>query len=114
MKINEEEAMHLRNNGLLRGSSFNEMVRYLTENYNLKACCITFGERGAIGGNENDIVKVGGIRAKTGGDTVGCGDAFSAIWLANLLKGKTMEESLSKANEIGSRVASEKGAITEI
>ncbi|MFH1311207.1 MAG: PfkB family carbohydrate kinase [Nanoarchaeota archaeon] len=114
LKLNEEEVIILRNNKLIAGSTFKEMAYSLVDNYNLTGCCITLGSKGVIGGDKNQIIKVDGICAKDGGDSIGCGDAFSATWLACLLKGMGMKESFYKANKIGSRVASERGAIIEI
>lgn len=114
LKLNSEEAKKLKDSNIIGGTNEESIINKLIEKYRLKACVITLGERGAVGGNKDGIFRVGGIRAKSMGDTVGCGDAFAATWLACLLKGKTMGDALYEANKIASRVASERGAIVEV
>lgn len=114
LKLNEEEAELLRRKGLIKGSNLEERAKYLIKNYGITNCCITLGEKGVIGGDKNNILKIKGIPAKEKGDSVGAGDAFAATWLINLLKKKTMKEALCVANEVGSKVASQRGAIIKI
>ncbi len=114
LKLNEEEAYFLKKMGLLQGTYEEEMVDFLIRMYKLNSCCITLGQNGVVGGNKEGIFRVGGIPIGKLGDSVGCGDAFSATWLACLLKRIPIKESLEKANEIAAKVASKRGAIVEI
>ena len=43
--------------------------------------------------------------------TVGAGDSYSATFLAEYFKGKTIEECMKSANEVSARIVSQKGAI---
>jgi fructokinase len=113
LKLNDDEARALVEMGLAKGTELKEILRFLIKTYQLKACCITLGSQGAVGGDEKQIIKVPGILAKEGGDSVGAGDSFAATWIASLLQGKTLKESVEKANEVGSKVASKKGAIVD-
>ena len=114
LKINEEEARTLMAYEIVKVGGEEDIVESLIKKYGLNACVITLGERGAVSGDKNGIFRVKGISAKSGGDSVGSGDAFAAFWLANLLNGISMKESLNRANEIASQVASERGAIIEL
>jgi len=114
LKLNEIEAMTLKKEGFAKGKDEEEILKYLLENYNLSACCITLGDKGVIGGNTKEIIRVKGILSGLEGDNVGCGDAFTGTWIASLLKGKSMIESMTSANKIASKVASQRGAIISL
>jgi fructokinase len=114
VKMNHTEADILKGMGLLTAGSYESMAEELALRPNVRACCITLGPKGAIGADcKSGAVRVRGIPAKRGGDSVGTGDAFGAFWLHSLLKGRGMEESLAEANRIGAAVASVKGALLE-
>lgn len=114
VKLNDAEMRIVRAMGLVEGNRMEKAAEALVEHYQLKACCITLGPRGAVGADSSGAARVKGIPAKKGGDSVGAGDAFTAIWLAHLLKGASLKTALLEANRTGSIVASHKGALVDL
>ncbi|MDP3986953.1 MAG: PfkB family carbohydrate kinase [Nanoarchaeota archaeon] len=111
LKINENEAVLLRRKGLTRGRTYRDILSNLIGDYGLRGGCITLGKEGAVGGDRESMIRVQGIPVESIGDTVGCGDAFAATWFSSLLKGYSQEDSIRKANEVASKVASRRGSI---
>ncbi len=113
LKMNHYEAGVLKQLGLINGWRIEALAQDLLRRYPLKACCITLGKQGAVAADMHSTVRVAGIPARPGGDAVGAGDAFGAFFLAGLLKGWPLLQAVQKANQIGSRVASCRGAIAD-
>jgi fructokinase len=113
LKMNEREARLLRQMGLAEGRRMEATIEFMLEKYKMDYCCITLGAKGAVAGDKNRTFRVSGINAEPGGDSVGAGDAFSAFWLAGLLRGEDLCDATRKANRIGSIIASHSGAIVE-
>jgi fructokinase len=114
LKLNNREARLLKDMGLAQGKSMEQVAEYLVNHYSLKACCLTLGERGAVAADQNESLRVKAVPAEPGGDSVGAGDAFGAFWLAELLKGSSLRSATEKAAAVGSRVASQRGAVVEV
>ena len=114
VKMNEKEARLLQKMGYLKATTFEGMARELIGLHSIEACCITLGRRGAVGAHRaSGVVKVKGIPAKSGGDSVGAGDGFAAFWIHSLLSGCSMQVTMDKSNTIGCSIASSKGAILD-
>ncbi len=115
LKMNLHEAKLLKEMGFISAKTAEGMAEELIYQGSIKACCITLGEKGAIGADRiSGAVRVKGMPAKKGGDSVGAGDSFAGFFIHGVLSGLKMEECLFRANQIGALVASHKGAIIEL
>jgi fructokinase len=112
LKLNEAELSQIA-----EGTDLESQARQLKADYGLEGIVVTCGSRGAfaIGADEVQIqvrpeqaqeVKVE-VR-----DTVGAGDAFTAVLLLGLLRSWSLEESLIKAQQFASAVVGIQGAVS--
>lgn len=81
----------------------------LRAHYGLEALCITLGARGAL------LIDADGLHRQPSFhvpviDTIGCGDAFLAAWLAAAWRGANARDALLKACAAGALVATQAGA----
>lgn len=75
---------------------------------------LTRGARGALLAKEDERVETDGVPAAPGGDSVGCGDAFTAVLTLGLLAGTPLERLGAQACSYASFVASQVGAMPEV
>ena len=89
-------------------------VSQLIKRFDLQAVVITLGERGYAYMDSNGQVLASQQAPKPALmiDTVGCGDAFSAIFLAGKLFGWPIQQSLDRAQTFASAVCGIKGAVS--
>lgn len=80
--------------------------------YPVAAVCITRGAQGAAVYQDGVLHEVPGLPV-TVADTVGAGDAFSAGFLFAYLKGRDVKTAAGFANQLGTFVASQAGAVPE-
>jgi fructokinase len=85
-------------------------AKWLQEKFNLRLVCVTRGARGSLMIGENDSVEHPGFEVKVA-DTVGAGDAFTAALVHHFLRGASLAEMSEAANQLGSWVASQVGAM---
>ncbi|MDQ0233089.1 carbohydrate kinase family protein [Metabacillus malikii] len=114
VKVSEEELAFLTGEeDISRGAG------QLFEKNSLSLLFVTVGDKGSYAYNANGFVFVPGIAVKAV-DTTGCGDAFFAGVLYQLLKSDRLSESLAKdelefilqfGNAMGAFVAKHKGGI---
>jgi fructokinase len=76
----------------------------------LEVVCVTEGASGSTTWTRDGVVSISGISVDVV-DTIGAGDAFTAAFVATLLKGEPAGEALRLANALGALVASREGAI---
>lgn len=114
IKVSEEELAFLTNT-----DDISDGARQLFEQHKLSLLFVTLGDKGSYAYNENGLVFVPGIAVKAV-DTTGCGDAFFAGVLYELLKNELLNEDLPKekleqilrfGNAMGAYVAKHKGGI---
>lgn len=114
VKVSEEELAFLTNTDDISAGA-----KQLFEKYHLSLLFVTLGDKGSYAYNENGLVFVPGITVKAV-DTTGCGDAFFAGVLYELLKTELLNEDLPKerleqilrfGNAMGAYVAKHKGGI---
>ena len=108
LKLNDDELPILANYLVLNGSAENQIEK-LIELFNLKYIIYTMGSKGSIikSENETSYAEVPNINVA---DTVGAGDAFTAIFIAGILQGIPLKEVHKKATEIAAYVCTQKGA----
>ncbi len=114
VKVSEEELAFLTNT-----DDISVGAKQLFEKHHLSLLFVTLGDKGSYAYNENGLVFVPGITVKAV-DTTGCGDAFFAGVLYQLLKNEILNEDLPKerleqilrfGNAMGAYVAKHKGGI---
>ncbi len=112
LKISEEELSTVAEVLGLSGTNKDILKNILTK-YSLKVIAYTKGRNGANLIFKNNTIKHKGYKTKVV-DTVGCGDAFTAILALGILKQNSYENILKDANKIASYVASKKGAMPDM
>ncbi len=113
LKLNDEEAWKIAK--LLFNKEEKDLKiisQMLAEKCNLKIVCITRADEGAVVFSDNEYKEIPGIDVKIA-DAVGAGDAFSAGFLFAYFSHNTPFESAEFANEIGTFVACNTGAIPD-
>lgn len=75
-----------------------------------RVVAITHGARGSTLYSEQHTIDVPGVAARPGGDNVGCGDAFVAIFVHGMTLGWDLAQSGAAASRWAAAVASERGA----
>lgn len=74
---------------------------------------IKLGERGAIASDGKETIMKTGFKVPVV-DVIGAGDAFAAGFIANILKGKSLEEALTYGNAAGALVVTTRGDIENL
>jgi fructokinase len=108
-KMNQEELLRL---SAVRGD-LPEQMAALQEQFELQQLILTRGERGALVRTRNgELHDVAPGHAGPLVDTVGAGDAFSAVYLHGLRHGWPIDKTLQNAQNFASRVVGLRGATT--
>jgi fructokinase len=89
-------------------------VAWLVHELGCKLVAITRGPRGCRLVTGNDEAEHAGFSAKSGGDNVGAGDAFTAVLIRLYLRGAPLATIAEAANRYGSYVASQRGATPNV
>jgi fructokinase len=114
LKLNEDEAHAL---GDMLGMPHDTLAHFCAEvvpRWSLRYCLVTLGEKGALG------VSADGEQAYAPGyevtlvDSLGAGDAFSAGFVWQVLRGASLVEAVGFGNVLGAIVATQTGATAPI
>jgi fructokinase len=107
VKLNQDELQQL---GFSLATLKQAMIE-IQSRFNLKQLIVTRGEKGALvlSGN-GEFHSVVPEPVKTIVDTVGAGDAFSAIFIHGLVSGWTVSDTLTVAQQFASQVIGLRGA----
>ena len=108
LKINEDEMAYLKESFNIEGDE-NDILKVVSNLYNINIICLTLGEKGAKVFHEGKFYNHVGYKIKVA-DTVGAGDAFLATFIAGYLKKLTIPDILNNACKVGAFVASKSGA----
>ncbi|MFN4227181.1 MAG: carbohydrate kinase family protein [Candidatus Ratteibacteria bacterium] len=111
LKLNNDELNEIGEMFNIRGN-YEDIMRGLSERYNIEIICTTLGEKGAIMLWKDKFYREEGIKVKVI-DTVGAGDAFSAGFIKGYIKNLDPKKILEIANKLGAFVASKRGAIPQ-
>ena len=109
VKLNDEELPIVSELCGLRSVTPREMLIELTTQFNLRFAALTRGPRGSLliaGAVEDDCA----APPTNVVDTVGAGDAFTAVLVSGFLKGQPIDVINRHANAVASFVCSQKGA----
>jgi len=84
----------------------------LAQRYRTSTLCITRGARGALLYHGGAWTEHAGVATQVV-DTIGAGDAFLALLVAQLLRRESAEAALGRAARLAAFVASRPGAVPE-
>lgn len=113
LKLNDEEVTVLSQ--LFYGNrqmSIEDFCKSLRGQMDIKDIIVTMGERGAMVSDGDKCHLIEGHKVVVV-DTIGAGDAFSAVFLCKRLNGCNCQQAATAANRVGAFVASQSGAIPE-
>lgn len=110
VKLNQDELETL---GFKSADLHQDMTR-MHSHFHLQHLIVTCGEKGAIVRDEQgEFHQIEPQFSNTIVDTVGAGDAFSAMYIHGLLADWTVDDTLEKAQSFASKVVGVRGAISE-
>ncbi len=109
VKLNNEELPVLMTLCGLQGGSEEDCARQLIEVYDLQMVCLTRGDRGSLLLTDTQIVEHTGFKISVA-DSVGAGDAFTAVLVYHYLRGASLERISEAANRMGAWVTTQVGA----
>ena len=110
VKLNADELAEL---GFQSADLLQDMIRMQT-NFQLEQLIVTRGEKGAlVRCNDGEVYEFPPSKADKVADTVGAGDAFSAMYLHGLLQGWPVTQILPKAQSFAAAVVGLHGAFTD-
>lgn len=109
LKVNEHELVYLKSELDLSGNTDEQLLKQLSNLFQIKIICLTVGEKGAYVLYQDKLYHHKGYRVKVA-DTVGAGDSFLATFIASYLSGYPMDTILDRACKVGAFVASQVGA----
>lgn len=110
LKINDEELVAVSNLFGIPGIDLHNTCQELIDKYHLKMLILTCGINGSYVFSPERVSFQPTPKVKVA-DTVGAGDSFTAAFVANILKGKSLEEAHIKAVETSAFVCTQKGAM---
>jgi len=112
--MNLQEAHYLAELFEISLSSLPDFCAELLEAWSLSCCLVTLGGHGAFAASaDGKKVYVPGYEIKVV-DTCGSGDAFSAGFIHEYLRGKSLADCCRLGNAFGTVVAMQRGATTPI
>ena len=112
VKLNEEELKELSKLSKVNGSE-EAVVRDLIKRFKLDLVALTLGERGSVLISQDESHVQAGREMEVV-DTVGAGDAFSAVILIGYLRGWSLSRLSRVANELGGFICTKPGATPNI
>jgi fructokinase len=112
LKLNDEELPIIARLLSIRGS-VEEMLRAICRRYHLKLIALTEGDRGSLLFSPHASSRHAGHPIEVI-DTVGAGDAFTAVLAFGLLSGASLDAINEQANRVASFVCSRAGATPEM
>ncbi len=112
-KLNETELpVVLEALGLPSAGDLESGCRRLREAFDLALVCLTLGSAGSLLCTATQARRSPGVRVEVA-DTVGSGDAFTAVLCHHWLRGSPLERTAEAANRYGAWVASQAGPTPE-
>jgi fructokinase len=112
LKISDEELPVLARLFGLRGETAEQLAE-LALRFDLRMVALTCGARGSLFYSRGGYSEVNGLPIQVV-DTVGAGDAFTAMLTIGLLAGWPLDEINRRANEVAAYVVSQPGATPQL
>ncbi len=113
LKINDEELVTVSRLFGYPGIDLQDKCWILLGKYNLKMLILTCGINGSYVFTPGEVSFVETPKVEVA-DTVGAGDSFTAAFIANILKGKSVPQAHRRAVEISAFVCTQNGAMPTI
>jgi len=113
LKLNDGEVRELAGMFGFPAATPQDGARECRRRWDLDACVVTLGERGAFGVTAREEAAVEG-RPVDVVDTIGSGDAFAAAFVTGWLRGRPLEDCCAVGNALGALVARTAGATAPI
>ncbi|PYM14172.1 MAG: hypothetical protein DME18_07320 [Verrucomicrobia bacterium] len=114
LKMNLQEAHYLPELFEISISSLPDFCAEMLEDWSLRCCLVTLGEHGAFAASaDGKNVYSPGYEIRVM-DTCGSGDAFSAGFIREYLRGKPLAGCCQLGNALGAMVAMQRGATAPI
>lgn len=105
-KLNDEELCEIVQHPLTDEADLQTYAKELFERYALERLIVTRGARGAFVVSEEGIVEGQPVPVENIVDTVGAGDAFSAVMIMGILQGWSIQSTLDRALAFASTIVS--------
>ena len=114
VKLNSDELVRLTEPEAANAEiDVSAATRALQQRHSLTQVIVTMGAGGASVRVGEEFIEGGPSSVDRMVDTVGAGDAFSAVWIAGLVEGWATEETLVRALSFAADVCTFRGAVTE-
>lgn len=114
VKLNEDELRIVADREVNHDSTPMEIATNVAGKYGFELLIVTRGSAGAFAVTESGIVETKPVPVSTLVDTVGAGDAFSAVTIMGLIQGWPISTTLQRAAEFAAQICGNRGAtITE-
>ena len=113
VKLNDEELCEVTRCRLGDKENLQATAKELLERYDLERLIVTLGEQGAFVVSKECIVKGQPVPVKNIMDTVGAGDAFSAVMIVGILQGWSIQHALDRALSFASTICEQRGATAQ-
>ena len=110
LKINDEELVTVSRMFGYPGNELQDKCWILLGKYNLKMLILTCGINGSYVFTPGNVSFQPTPKVEVA-DTVGAGDSFTAAFIANILKGRSVADAHKKAVETSAFVCTQKGAM---
>jgi fructokinase len=111
LKVNSGELAALEDQR--HGRTLLERAHKLRERFGLEAVIVTCGAEGAVAATENDSLMAPAERVVDVTDSVGGGDAFSAVVIVGILRSWSLGATLRRAVEFASAVCARSGGLDD-
>jgi len=119
LKLNEEELASIisflasLSGDLAKSSSKDDQCHYLMERYGIELVALTMGAKGSKIYDQQNSYSIGPVKGPVVADTVGAGDAYSAIVALGYLGGWHPEKILDIASRFAADICGVKGALPD-
>ncbi|MFW5730617.1 MAG: carbohydrate kinase family protein [Desulfonatronovibrionaceae bacterium] len=113
LKVNLDELHRISAmTGLVRGREWQEMAAALQEKFQFKCLIVTLGTKGAaLFPRDGEWLHLPAPRAEDFKDSVGAGDAFSAVVILGITRGWDWKGILKNAVSFAAQICSNQGAV---
>ena len=112
VKLNEHEIVIIGNWLGVQSESYEELTKRISMEYAVDQIIVTLGDKGALVFFDGKLHRHHGFKIDVV-DTVGSGDSFLASYLANFIKGLSVDTCLELACATGAYVATQNGAVPD-
>jgi len=112
VKMNDEELREI-SAGRATHDDLRQLAAELRDRYDLAWLIVTMGEKGAFVISQSGITEGEAVQVENIVDTVGAGDAFSAVTIRGILQGWPLQKILDVALSFAAQICTQQGATSE-